>query len=90
MPTMGLSLQRLGSGTRTRPFRTSANTIYVVMQGAGRSTVGDAAIDWSHGDTFVAPCWHRIEHRAESDTVLFAMSDEPLMRFARYYRFEAL
>ena len=46
--------------------------------------------DWSHGDTFVAPCWHGIEHRADADSVLFAMSDEPLMRFAKYYRFEAL
>ncbi|HVO13579.1 MAG TPA: cupin domain-containing protein [Alphaproteobacteria bacterium] len=90
MPTMGLVLQRLESGARTRPFRTSANTIYVVMQGAGRSTIGGAAIDWSYGDTFVAPCWHRIEHRADADSVLFAMSDEPLMRFAKYYRFESL
>jgi len=90
MPTMGLSMQRLPSGARTRPFRTSANIIYVAMQGAGTSTIGGVAIDWAYGDTFVAPCWHRIEHRADADAVLFAMSDEPLMRFARYYRFESL
>jgi gentisate 1,2-dioxygenase len=90
MPTMGLSVQRLESGAATRPFRTSANTIFVAMQGAGTSRIGEAQIDWSFGDTFVAPCWHRIEHRAGSDAVLFALSDEPLMRFARYYRFEAL
>jgi gentisate 1,2-dioxygenase len=90
MPTMGLAMQRLASGQRTRPFRTSANTIYVVMQGSGTSTIGDRMIDWRFGDTVVAPCWHRIEHRADADAVLFALSDEPLMRFARYYRFEAL
>ena len=32
----------------------------------------------------------RIEHRAGSDTVMFSMSDENLMRWARYYRFEAM
>ena len=90
MPTMGLSMQRLDSGARTRPFRSGANTVYVAMQGSGTSRIGDVDIDWSFGDTFVAPCWHRIEHRAGADSVLFAMSDEPLMRFARYYRFEAL
>ena len=90
MPTMGLSMQRLESGQRTRPFRSSANTIYVVMQGSGTSTVGERTIEWSFGDTIAAPCWNRIEHRAAADTVLFAMTDEPLMRFAHYYRFEAL
>jgi gentisate 1,2-dioxygenase len=90
MPTMGLSMQRLEAGARTRPFRSSANTIYVAMQGSGTSSIGGVDIDWSFGDTFVAPCWHRIEHRAGADSVLFAMTDEPLMRFARYFRFEAL
>jgi gentisate 1,2-dioxygenase len=90
MPTMGLSLQRLESGARTRPWRSSANVIYVAMQGSGTSTIGGVDIAWSYGDTFVAPCWHRVEHRAAADAVLFAMTDEPLMRFANYYRFEAL
>ncbi|MGE5146351.1 MAG: cupin domain-containing protein [Candidatus Eiseniibacteriota bacterium] len=90
MPTMGLSAQRLESGQKTRPFRSSANTIYVVMAGAGTSAIGDTEFAWSYGDTIVAPCWQRIEHRATADSVLFAMTDEPLMRFARYYRFEAL
>jgi len=90
MPTMGLSMMRLESGARTRPYRSSANTIYVAMQGSGTSAIGNVEIQWSFGDTFVAPCWHRIEHSAGSDAVLFAVTDEPLMRFARYYRFEAL
>ena len=31
-----------------------------------------------------------ISHRATSDAQWFAMSDEPLLRFSNYYRFEAL
>ena len=41
-------------------------------------------------DTFVAPGWHAINHRATSDAQMFEMSDEPLLRFANYYRFEAM
>jgi len=34
------------------------------------------------------PTWTRFTHVATSDALLFAMSDEPLMRFAKYYRVE--
>ena len=41
------------------------------------------------GDTLAIPAWSRIEHFASTDSVVFAMSDEALMRWARYYRFES-
>jgi gentisate 1,2-dioxygenase len=44
---------------------------------------------WQRGDTVVVPTWNRYEHRALADSVLFSLSDEPLMRFAKYYRVEA-
>jgi gentisate 1,2-dioxygenase len=90
MPPMGLSMERLPSGTKTRPYRTTANTIFHVAEGTGESTVGDKRFSWRRGDTFVAPCWHAISHRAESDAQLFVLSDEPLLRFSNYYRFEAM
>jgi gentisate 1,2-dioxygenase len=52
--------------------------------------IGDKRFDWKRGDTFVAPGWHAINHRATSDAQMFEMSDEPLLRFANYYRFEAM
>ena len=51
--------------------------------------IGDERFVWSRGDTFVAPSWHAIGHRAASDAQLFALSDEPLLRFSNYYRFAA-
>jgi gentisate 1,2-dioxygenase len=38
----------------------------------------------------VVPCWHPVSHHASEDAVLFGLSDEPLMRFAGYYRDELL
>jgi len=41
------------------------------------------------------PAWHREgvaalpREAAATDAQLFSMSDEPLMRFTRFYRFEA-
>ena len=90
MPPMSLVMERLPSGVRTRRFRTTANMIFHVVEGTGESTVGDKGFVWSGGDTFVAPSWCAIGHRATSDAQLFVLSDEPLMRFCNYYRFESV
>jgi gentisate 1,2-dioxygenase len=90
MPTIALKVHRWGRGWRSRAFRHSANVVYVVMRGEGESRIGERSFAWGFGDTIAAPAWHRIEHRADADSVIFAMSDEQLMRWAKYYRFEAL
>lgn len=89
MPTIGIYVERLEAGQATRKFRHSANVVYSPMMGSGVSMIGDKEIHWGRGDTFVAPTWSWIEHRIEEDTIMFAMTDEFLMRFAKYYRFEA-
>ena len=90
MPTIAITMHRMDGGFRGRPYRCTANSVFVVMQGSGRSVVDGAAIDWAYGDTFVSPSWKTAEHGAAEDAVLFQMSDEELMRWARYWRFEAI
>src|SRR4029079_15279492 len=82
MPPMGLVMERLPSGTRTKRYRTTANTIFHVAEGSGESTIGDKRFVSRRGHTFVAPGWYAIRHRATSDAQLFALSDEPLLRFS--------
>jgi len=89
MPTMGLSMQRLAAGTKTRRQRSTASRVFCAVAGSGTTIVGDKQIDWCRGDSFVVPCWTWHEHHAASDAQLFELSDEPLMRFAKYYRFAA-
>jgi gentisate 1,2-dioxygenase len=90
MPTITLKVHAWPAGWRNRPYRHSVNTVYVVMQGEGRSVMGEQAFGWSFGDTLALPAWTRVEHHATSDAVVFSMSDEQLMRWTRYHRFEAL
>lgn len=90
MPTISLKVHAWPAGWRNRPYRHSVNTAYVVMQGQGRSVVGAEAFEWSFGDTLAVPAWNRVEHHAAKDAVLFSMSDEQLMRWTRYHRFESL
>jgi gentisate 1,2-dioxygenase len=88
MPTMGLTVERLASGKQTRRHRSTANRIFVVMDGAGETSVGKETFVWRKGDTVVVPTWTDFSHKVETDAVLFSLSDEPLMRTLKYYREE--
>ena len=90
MPPMALTMERLPVGTNTRRYRTTANTIFHVTEGTGETTIGEKRFSWQRGDTLAAPCWYPINHLTTSDAQLFVLSDEPLLRFSNYYRFEAL
>ena len=89
MPAMLLSVERLSARTKTRRYRSTANSIFVVMQGSGESKIGGQRFPWRRGDTIAAPNWTTIEHDATEDAMLFSLSDEPLLRFTNYYRFDA-
>ena len=90
MPTMGIWVHRWKPGWQSRPYRTTSNQVFLVMQGSGRSTVGGQTIEWRFGDTFAAPCWHDIRHEAADEAQVMCMTDEPLLRFAKYHRRQAL
>lgn len=90
MPTLKLRVHAWPAGWRNTPYRHTANVVHVVMRGEGSSVIEGQRFDWRFGDALAIPAWSRIEHHADSDAVLFNMSDEALMRWTRYYRFEAL
>lgn len=90
MPTLTLNVSAWKKGWASRPFRHTANGVYVVMRGQGMSTIGDERFEWSFGDAIAAPAWSRIAHHAGEDSVVCRISDEQLMRWTKYYRFEAM
>jgi gentisate 1,2-dioxygenase len=59
-----------------------------VVGGRGRTVVQEKGLAWQKGDTFVVPGWSWSEHHAEEDAILFAMSDEPVLRATCLYRRE--
>src|SRR5438105_3199071 len=71
MPTIALRVHSWPAGWRSRPYRHTANTIYVVMRGQGCSAIGERSFDWEFGDTLAAPAWSRIEHHAADDSIIF-------------------
>jgi gentisate 1,2-dioxygenase len=83
LPTMGAHAHWLRPGERVRAGRSTASRVFHVIEGRGESRIGDTALTWERGDTFVAPPWHWIEHDnvdATAPASLFAFDDEPAIR----------
>lgn len=78
MPTIGACLQLLPKDFRTRPYRSSDATVFVAVEGQGRTIVDGQALDWEPRDIFVLPSWREVVHEAEADAVLFSYSDRPV------------
>jgi gentisate 1,2-dioxygenase len=75
MPTMSAALQLLAAGFRSTPYRSTDSTVFVVVEGKGRSHIAGTPFDWAENDVFVAPSWALQQHRAETEAVLFSFSD---------------
>lgn len=64
----------------TVPFRSSASSICVVVEGAGTSVVGAETIEWSRGDVFTITQNDWASHRAASDAKVFITTNRDVYR----------
>lgn len=75
MPTIAAFLQLLPKGFKSAAYRSTDATIYVCVEGGGRTTIGGEKFEWGPQDIFVAPSWAWVTHEAEDESVLFSYSD---------------
>lgn len=78
MPTIGTYMQLLPKGLKSAPYRSTDGTVFSVVEGKGKTRIGNREFAWGKRDIFVAPSWHEIVHEAEGDAVLFSFSDRPI------------
>ena len=78
----------LAEGQETRPARTTSNAIVTVVEGEGRSTIGEETIQWAEHDVFTVPHWNW-SHIAVSRTArLFVYTDREVLRLFDFLRDE--
>ena len=77
LKTIGLFMLALDDPTAE--LRTSANNIYSVVRGRGRSTIAGRSFAWERGDVIVAPAWQPHAHEPDGEAILFRVTDEPLL-----------
>ncbi|HEX4245979.1 MAG TPA: cupin domain-containing protein [Acidimicrobiales bacterium] len=65
--------------TSTAPIATSE--LYYILRGEGVSIVNGEVISWRAGDFITLPAGCRSTHHATSDTAMYWVTDEPLLRY---------
>lgn len=88
MPTIGAFIQLLPKGFRGKGHRSTDGTVYSVVEGRGRTRIGERSFDWREKDVFVVPAWWVAEHEADDDAVLFSFSDRPAQKALGLWREE--
>ena len=73
-------------GFATRPYRSTDGTVFVAVEGAGESRVGDQILRWQPRDMFVVPSWATVSHQASDEAVLFSYSDRPVQEKLGLFR----
>lgn len=86
MPTLTTAIQLLPKGFRTSPYRSTAGTVFVVVEGNGTTKAADRSFSWTSRDVFVVPSWNRFELEASSDSVLFSYSDRIVQEKLDFFR----
>lgn len=80
LPTIDAFLQLLPAGFRGRSHRHTHGTIYVAVEGRGRTEAGNTIMEWEPNDVFVVPSWTPHRHIATEESVLFSFTDAPIQR----------
>jgi gentisate 1,2-dioxygenase len=89
MTTIAAFIQLLPRGFQSAPYRSTDATIFVAVEGRGRTRIGaDFVVDWQPRDIFVIPSWKAVVHEATEESVLFSFSDRPVQDALQLFREE--
>ena len=87
LPTMGFTAMMLRPGETARPPLRSASAVFHVISGRGTTTINGTTHAWGPKDSFSAPVFAAIDHKATGDTPAFLVRihDTPLQEKIGYY-----
>jgi gentisate 1,2-dioxygenase len=89
MTTIAAFIQLLPRGFRTARYRSTDATVFVAVEGRGRTRIGqDFVAEWQPRDIIVAPSWKHVTHEATDEAVLFSFSDRPIQEALQLFREE--
>ena len=87
MPTIAAFIQLLPSGFMGQKYRSTDSTVFVCVEGEGKTIVNDLEINWTKNDTFVIPSWVQHSHNSyNSDAVIFSFSDRGIQQKCGLWR----
>jgi gentisate 1,2-dioxygenase len=79
MRTIGLHVFRIDKGASLHVGKSTLSAIFAPMQGRGQAVFEGASFDYARGDALAAPLGFAQEWRAEEESYLLRVSDEPFL-----------
>jgi gentisate 1,2-dioxygenase len=79
MRTIGLHVFRIEKGARLHVGKSTLSAIFAPMQGHGQAVFDGASFAFARGDALAAPLGFAQDWRAEEETYLLRVSDEPFL-----------
>jgi gentisate 1,2-dioxygenase len=80
-PALLASFLRILPGESLATRAHASSQAFYVIRGAGTTSSHHGELGWSSGDLFVMPGGSELVHAAAQESALYAVSDEPLLRF---------
>jgi gentisate 1,2-dioxygenase len=85
-PTMSTFMQLLPAGFRGRNYRSTDNSVFVIVEGRGVVEIGDRPFEFAPHDVLAAPAWSRIRFVTEEQCVVFSYSDRSAQEKLGFWR----
>jgi gentisate 1,2-dioxygenase len=80
-PALCANFMRILAGEELSTNFNATSQLFYVMYGSGLTEFDGINIPWETGDFVVLPIGNETRHFAETDSVLYLVHDEPLMRY---------
>lgn len=86
MPTMTTAMRLLPRGYVTETYRTTASTVFSVVEGSGVARIGEGEHRFAPKDIFVVPSWSPLVIQADEESILFSYSDQVAQQKLDFFR----
>ena len=86
LPTIAAHLQGLPAGMATRPLKSTETSLLVVAEGEGRASVGGSPHRLGLHDMLLVPSWTELRLEAVQQSVVFSVSNAPLLKAVGLWR----
>ena len=75
IPSMDLFMERFDGELQTRAIKSTANHIFVCVEGSGRTHVEGTSFLWDRGDVVAVPSWKSFFHKPLVKSTLLEITD---------------
>ena len=88
IPTLSTFMQLLPTGFETESYRSTAGTIYCVVEGSGELLVDSEhqPLAYQPWDIFVVPSWQPFRLSAKTESIIFSTSDQAIQTKLGFWR----